>query len=139
MPPVLFQNLRKDALRLQNLKHITPLLKPHLRRNLTRHIPQLHEQLIPTTMRRCKKRQSTRRILNRGILWIIMRINERLLDQDAAHAVAEEQDGRIFHAPALDPDGFEEFIGLADEGVLVFAKGRGCVVLVEEDARVGEG
>lgn len=72
-------------------------------------------------------------LLDRLVLRIVVRIDQRLLDQKATHAMAKEQDRPCLCMFSFDPDCFEKLAGFADERVAIFAVDCRCVIPVEED------
>ena len=68
-----------------------------------------------------------------------MHVDQRLLDQQPTHAVAEEQNRPRLDPVSLDPDGLEQLARLLDKCASVPPVDCGRVVLVQEDARLGDG
>jgi hypothetical protein len=71
------------------------------------------------TVRSGKERDPGRRIFDLCVLWVIVRINQSLLDQEPTHAVSQERYWPRLGAIPFYSGRFEEFARFADECILL--------------------
>ena len=66
-----------------------------------------------------KERQPCGRILDWCILSVIVRVDQRLLDQQSAHAMTQQQNRSSLNIVPLYSDRLEQFVRFADERIPV--------------------
>lgn len=71
------------------------------------------------------------------IFWVVMRINQSLLNQQPTEAMTQQKQRSILCILPFRPYRFQKFICLVDKRALIIAIDHRGIVFVEEDARFG--
>jgi hypothetical protein len=138
MSPSLLKNGSKHGPFLESFQNIVPLLESNRPCNGSSNPTNGKERCIPAIMRRPKKCNTTSSIFDSRIFFVVVGIEQRLLNEEPTEAVTQKDYGSVLVIP-FDPNSFQKFGCFIDEGTLIRPVDNSRIVFVKEDASIWAG